>query len=231
MRTCYTAIFGNYDDLKQPFNVSQHWKYVCYTDQDLPVNDVWEIRKVPVMHFGPAKTARWYKINFHKHIETEDSLWIDATFFINTELNRWWRRFREPMTVVSHPFDNCIYTDIQSCIGAGKGNFWDLIKQANDYKAFGLPENNGLISSGVLMRRNTPAVVELCETWWGQIEKYSERDQVGFGYAAWKNPGVFNVTEWNYTTQNEFIHCPHIHKSSRDNRMKQIKKDYAANFK
>lgn len=230
MRTCYTAIFSNYDDLKQPFAVSQHWKYICYTDQDLPENNVWEIRKVPVMECGPVKTARWYKINFHKHIETEYCLWVDATFFINIDLNRWWKRFREPMTVVAHPFDDCIYTDIQSCIGAGKGNFWDLVRQANDYKVLGIPENNGLISSGVLMRKNTPEVAQLCDTWWQQVEKYSERDQVAFGYAAWKSPGVFNVAEWNYTTQNEFIHCPHIHKSSRKNKLKQIKKEYGTHF-
>lgn len=225
MRTCYTAIFGNYDDIKRPFIVPQHWKFVCYTDQDI-TSDVWEIRKVPVMEFGPVKTARWYKINFHKHIETEESLWIDATFFINTDLTRWWRRFREPMTCVQHPFDNCIYVDIQSCLSGKRGNFWDLIRQANDYKNLGILPNSGLISSGILMRKNTHEVRELCETWWSQVEEYSERDQIAFGYAAWKHPGVFNLTQWNYTTQKEFIHCPHVHKPWSDERKKEIMRQY-----
>lgn len=224
-RTCYTAIFGNYDDLKQPFIVSQHWRYVCYTDQDLPKNNVWEIRKVPVMDCGPAKTARWYKINFHEHIEEEESLWVDATFFININLNRWWRRFSPPMTVVQHPFDNCIYTDVQSCLKGGKGNMWDLMRQALYYKEAGIPENNGLISSGILMRRKTPEVVELCKSWWRQVEQFSERDQIAFGYAGWKHP-VFNKTQWNYTTQKEFIHCPHIHKPWRDEKKREIEKTY-----
>jgi len=207
--------------------LSQHWKFICYTDTDLnlPDNNVWEIRKVPVMDCGPIKTARWYKINFHRHIETEDSLWIDATFFINIDLNRWWRRFSEPMTVINHPFDDCIYTDIKSCMRSGKGDFRKLIDQAKYYKEAGIPENNGLISSGILMRRNTKEVRDLCDTWWDQVNKFSDRDQVAFGYAAWMHH-IFNTINWNYTQQKEFIHCPHIHKPWREVRKNQIIRDY-----
>lgn len=227
MRTVFTAIFGEYDDLKRPFNLSQHWKYVVYTDQDLE-SDVWEIRKVPVMEFGPAKTARWYKINFHKHIDTEDSLWVDGTFFINCDLNRWWKRFQEPMTVINHPFDNCIYTDVKSCIGLGRGDFWKLTEQAHDYRNMGIPMNNGLIASGILMRRNTPEVRKICETWWSQVEKYTERDQIGFGYAAWKHPGIVNYIDWNYTTMNEFIHVPHLSKPWRNEKFDKIMRKYGS---
>lgn len=228
MRTLYSCIIGQYDSIKQPFNVSQHWRYLMFTDQDfdLPKNNVWEIVKVPVLECGPAKTARRIKILFHEYIDTEESLFIDGTFFVNCDLNRWWRRFREPMTCITHPFDKCIYTDIQSCLGGKKGNFWDLVRQANDYKAMGIPENNGLIASGILMRRNTPEVIDLCKTWWNQVEEYSERDQIAFGYAAWKHPGIHNTIEWNYTKQNEFIHIPHVHKPWSEERKKEIMRQY-----
>lgn len=224
MKTCYTAIFGPYDDVKQPFCKSQHWKYVIYTDQDfnLPKDNVWEIRKVPVMEIGPVKTARWYKINFHKHIETEYSMWIDATFIINIDLNRWWRRFKDPFTTIQHPFDDCIYTDIVSCLKGGKGNPSRLTRQFVDYENEGLPKNNGLISSGILMRRKDDRVNQFCETWWSQVEKYSFRDQVAFGYAQWKHPGVHNSIQWDYTTQKEFIHIPHLHKPWREEKLRQV---------
>jgi hypothetical protein len=226
MKTVYTAIFSNYDDIKEPFFVSQHWKYVCFTDQDLK-SDVWEIRKVPVMDCGPAKTARYYKINFHKHIETEFSLWVDATFFINIDLNRWWKRFKAPFTCIDHPFDSCIYTEIRSCMNAGKGDFWKLVKQAAEYRDI-VPENNGLIASGLLMRQKTPAVKKFCEDWWAEVEKYTERDQIAFGMAAIKNPGVYDTIEWDYTVRDEFIHCPHIHKSWREQRKKEIIRKYGS---
>ena len=224
--TVYTAIFGGVDELKEPFVITQGWNYVCYTDQDFK-SSVWKIIKVPVQSCGPAKTARWFKINFHRHIDDKYSLWIDGTFYINTDLNRWWRRFHPPMTVIKHPFDNCIYTDIESCISLGKGNHGDLVRQKTDYKK-SVPTNNGLISSGVLMRENTREVIELCETWWDEVEKYSERDQVAFGYAAWKLPEAFNIIEWDYTVQREFIHCPHLHKPWRDARKQQIIREYGS---
>jgi len=231
MKICYTVIIGDYDDLKQPFILSQGWRYVCFTDQDfeLPSDNKWEIVKITKdPNLSNAKNARKIKILFHQYINTEFSLFIDGTFFINCDLNRWWKRFKSPMTCIDHPFDDCIYTDIKSCMSGGKGDFWKLVEQASDYKRLGIPENNGLIASGILMRQRCEATINICETWWEQVEKYSERDQIAFGYAAWKHPGIFDTIEWNYQSPNvsEFLHCPHIHKSWRDEKKKEIIKKH-----
>jgi hypothetical protein len=219
--TIYTAIFGNYDDLKEPFVITPGWKYICFTDQDFK-SDVWEIRKVPVMDCGSAKTARHYKIMFHKHIEDELSIWIDGTFIINTDLNDWWKRFSEPFTAVKHPFDDCIYKDAQACIASGRGEKKLLERQIAFYKAIGVRKNSGLIASGVLMRKRCAAVNKLCSTWWDQVRDWSNRDQIGYGYANFKHPGVINLIEWNYTTEKEFIHIPHLGKSWRDFVLKEL---------
>jgi hypothetical protein len=237
MRTVYTCITNNYDDLKEPINSPphhhQHWKFICYTDNpnirvinamEEPVtNTQWEIRPLVFHAETPAKTARWHKINFHKVTDTPQSLWVDATFFINIDLNRWWKRFKAPFTAILHPFDICAYKDIRSCLGGGKGDWHKLMNQAADYMKEGLPEDHGLIASGILMRENRPDVKRFCEQWWEQIDKYTERDQPCFTYVAWKNPGIIDTIQWNYTTAEEFIHVPHIHKQKvRDIRFKQI---------
>lgn len=221
MKTIYTAIFGDYDDLKEPMFVTPGWKYICFTDQDLK-SDVWEVRKVPVMPCGSVKTARHYKINFHKHIEAEFSMWIDATFVINTNLNRWWRQFREPFTTIDHPFDDCIYKEAVSCLEIQRGEPDLIRKQITDYHADGLPENFGLISSGILMRQRAPEVTEFCEQWWAQVEKYSSRDQIAFTYTYWNNPIVRHSFKWNYTQQREFIHIPHKGKPWRDAKLRKV---------
>lgn len=222
MKTVYTAIFGNYDDLKPPLiRKATGWKYVCFTDQPIE-SDVWEIRNVPVINNDPSKTARYYKIMFHKHIETDLSLWIDATFIINTNLNRWWRRFQDPFTAIRHPFDNCIYTDAQSCINAEKGDRGTIEKQVAHYRSIGVPMRNGLISSGILMRRKEERTIQFCETWWDQVKRWSNRDQIAYGYANFKHTGVVNLIDWNYTTENEFIHVPHLHKPWRNQKLKEI---------
>ena len=225
MKTCYTAIFSDYDDLKEPMFPSTDWKYICFTDQDI-ASPVWEVCKVPVMDCGPAKTARYYKINFHKHIETEYSLWIDATFVINIDLNRWWRNFREPFTTIDHPYDDCIYKEARSCLEIGRGEANKIKEQIHCYHNDGLPEHFGLISSGILMRQNTPKVAEFCEQWWQQVEKFSSRDQIAFTYAYWNNPIVRHSIKWNYTQQREFIHIPHKGKPWRDHKLKEVYASY-----
>ena len=75
------------------------------------------------------------------------------------------------------------------------------------------------------MRKDTPEVRKLCKAWWAEVEKYTERDQIAFGRAALDNK-IFHVIEWDYTKQNEFIHCPHLHKAWRSARYKQIINEY-----
>lgn len=225
-KTCYTAIFSPYDDLKQPAGASmvKGWKMICYTDQDfdLPEDNVWEIRKVGLRGGDPVKTARWYKINFHKAVETKYSLWIDGTFLINTNLSRWWKRFQGPFTTIKHPFDDCIYTDIESCLSGGKGRKNELERQREYYKAVGIRKNSGLIASGILFRQLEPKTIEMCRTWWHQVHSWSSRDQVAFGFAQWKHPGVHQSINWDYTTQKEFIHIPHLGKPSREQVIKTL---------
>jgi hypothetical protein len=240
-KTVYTCIVNNYDDLKEPINKppSSHkgWKFICYTDnpnvkiinplEEQVKETIWEIRPLVEEKETPAKTARWHKINFHKFIETEESLWVDATFFINQDLNRWWRKGANfEFTAIKHPFDNCAYKDIQSCIGAGKGDMFRLMDQALHYKKCGLPENYGLIASGILARKNTKECADFCYHWWQQIELYTERDQPCFSYSHWAHPfgKKINFINWNYTERDEFIHVPHLYKQrQRNERFKKIR--------
>jgi hypothetical protein len=229
-RTIYTAIFGDYDDLKEPLNPTfvEGWDMVCFTDQNLH-SENWKIIHVPAT-FGPIKTARYYKIMFQDHIESEFSMWIDGTFFINTNLNEWWsKRFLPPFTTIRHPFDRCIYTDALSCMRGKKDNPDVISDQIKFYKRVGLPSENGLIASGILMRQNTSEVRRLCQTWWEQVLTKSCRDQIAFGYAQWRHPDVHQSIGWNYTKEKEFIHIPHKNKGIwRDVKRNEIISRYAA---
>ncbi len=229
--TVYTAIIGNYDELKEPFVITPGWNYVCFTDQDLQSN-TWEIRKVDILPFGRAKTARHIKILPHLYLADPETLWIDGTFFINCDLNEWWRHFRNPFTTVKHPFDRCIYTDIWSCLASGKGDPHVLRQQRKAYQEAGIPTENGLISSGILMRKDCDSVRRFCELWWSQVEKYTERDQIAFGYANHLLPNSHYGMSWNYTSQHpnrEFIHHPHKHKRWSSQLYEERLKKYGSN--
>lgn len=215
MKTIYTAIIGPYDELKEPKVITPGWKYLCFTDQDL-TSDVWEIIKVPVMDCGPIRTARYYKIMFHKHIENEFSIWIDASFTINCNLDEWWsKHFKGPFTCVQHPIRDCVYEEADVCIKNKRGIDEEIYRQATAYIKTGLPAHNGLIGSGILMRQRSNVFVELfCEDWYKELMQFSTRDQLSFAFIAWIYERLLTIHtfKWDYRTGQEFQWLTHIHR-------------------
>jgi hypothetical protein len=109
----------------------------------------------------------------------------------------------------------------------GRGDKLKIQRQVEFYKAVGVPRNGSLISSGILMRQKHPDVIQFCKTWWHQVHNWSERDQIAYGYAQHKYPdAIANRIDWNYQTQNEFIHIPHLHKKWRGERLKEVMEKY-----
>lgn len=206
-KVCYTAIFGPYDDLKEPTVVTPGWRYICFTDQPL-VSSVWEIVQRDVM-MAPRLTARWFKIM--GWIDWQYSMWIDAAFQINVDLNDWWKRTHQmPFSAAKHPLRTCVYREISSCLANNRGEVDKLTEQERAYKSEGVPEfNDRIITSGVLMRQNTPTCIELCEKWWQEVYKHSSRDQVAFakvsiGYKI-------HTFAWDYSQSKELKYHKHLH--------------------
>lgn len=209
-KTIYTAIFGDYDTLKEPTVITPGWKYIVFTDQDFK-SDIWEIKKVTVP-YSPQTSARFYKILFHHHIDTEYSMWIDGSFQINCDLNEWWNKyFVSSITCIKHPWRNCIYEEAKVCIEQKRGDADKITIQMKDYFDSGFQYNQGLIQSGILMRRKCDQLILLCEQWFKEITKYSTRDQLSFSY-IFRNYKPYLITDWKYGRDQEFIFSKHIKK-------------------
>lgn len=208
MRTVYTAIFGGRDELKDPTVVTPGWRYVCYTDRPY-LSEVWDVRVVPVRDGDPVRTARWYKIMYHAHLEPGFSLWVDGSFRIATDLDAWCdRRYTPPMTCVAHPIRRCVYEEAVACIKNRRGAEADIRRQMAVYHQLGVPGKAGLIASGVLMREDHPDVRRLCEIWWDTVATMSTRDQLGFAYAA-RCVRVHHEVAWDYRTAKDLIFTGH----------------------
>lgn len=205
MPVIYTVIFGPYEELKAPRVVTQGWKYICFTDQPF-TSEVWQV--IPVDTWDDKRMhSREYKINFDKYIEDDESIYIDGSFIINCNLTEWWNKyFLFPMTFVHHPRRNCVFKELKRCIQLKRCNLEKLKQQKVAY--FGkVKNNNGLIQSGLMMRRKTPEVISLMREWWNELQKYSTRDQISMAYVA-RNIKL-NAIIWNYATATEFIYVTH----------------------
>lgn len=199
--TIYTTIFGNYEELKIPKKITPGWDYVCFTDQPIK-SRVWKIIKETPD--DPVLSARNRKIN----TPFDKSIWIDASLRITCDLNQFWdEHFVSPMTVVRHPWRTCVYKEIAACIANKRANEDDLLRQEKEYRKT-VPENNGLIASGILLRENTQEVKEFCELWWEQI-KLSTRDQIGFAYTEFTLNKYWPRIDLDYRSNKYFKFTTH----------------------
>lgn len=202
----YTCLFGDYEELKQPKVITPGWEYVCLTDQPLKP-DVWQIEHMPLSNEGAQRTARYCKIMGCFMLGGQHSIYIDASFTINCDLNEWWLRFEPSMTCIKHPVYDCVYEEADACIKAGRGNREEITKQIELYRRLGIPRNNGLIQSGLLMREHSKQVYNFCRLWHEGL--ISSRDQIAFALAAYKMP-IHHTFEWDYRTATEFIYTKHF---------------------
>lgn len=215
MSVVYTAIFSAYDDLKEPTVITPGWSYICFTDQDL-VSNVWKIVKAPVMPQGPQRTARHYKLMYHKHLWNERSIWIDATFIVNCNLDQFWERnFKAPFSAPAHPLRNCVYLEAEACIKNKRDDETVMRNQIKRYLDLGIPQHNGMISSGVLMRDNSSEVIEFCSEWWEELDKNSVRDQICFAKVAFDYPNVIHPFFWDYRHNDDLTFTTHLNKRKK----------------
>ena len=200
----YTAIFGDYDELIDP-TIKINADLVVFTDTDLKSN-VWDVRKVNRPHLDITKCARKYKVLPHKWFPEYDfSVWVDGNFLIHRDISDLPRRVL-PLNKNFATYDhmqcedkrNCIYEEYKAIKKMwSKGNKKDdpvfITKQIHRYLNDNYPKNNGLISSGIIVRRhNEDDCIKTMEHWWREIDRWSKRDQLSFNYVAWKNNFNFN---------------------------------------
>ncbi len=195
----YTAIFGQYDGLL-PQPKFTNIDYICFTDQPFK-SKTWKIEQIPPKYKDHTRNSRMIKINPHLYLPKYDiSVFIDGNFLVKKDINKLINDHLNDklMLIFDHnqtevDARDCIYKEYEALIelcqkfGIRRDDPAIMTSQVDDYKRQNYPENNGLISSGILIRKHHhPEVIKLMNVWWAELTKYSIRDQLSFNYAAWK---------------------------------------------
>jgi hypothetical protein len=177
----YTAISGDYpkrDDIP------------CFTGEGIFTLGVME--------------AKIYKILPHLFLDCDISIWMDGNiflkqdpeFYVNTLLGN------ADIACFTHPYRNSIHQEFDVLI-LQDSRFRDpiiqkkLILQQAFYKERKLGLGIGLYECGFIIRRHTPEVISLCETWWAEISRWSFRDQVSFPVALEKHINKVKISPIN----------------------------------
>ncbi|GAA4825214.1 hypothetical protein GCM10011365_05530 [Marinicella pacifica] len=209
----YTAITNGYDTVKTP-KTDQTLPMVCFQNSTGGYTNRWESKKIDLINDDPIRTARFYKLHPHLFFPNYDwSIWVDGSLLITDDLIKLLNEAinnKAKLAIYKHAKRNCLYQAAHNCIDKNKDSKEVIEKQIDTYKSIGYPQNNGLVASGVIVRRhNDPQIIELMNNWWSEIYNHSRRDQISFNYACWK----MNFKYWEIPTRigdgRYFMRNPH----------------------
>ena len=215
-RIVYTSIFGEYDKVTK--QSSDGWDWKCFSEEN----------SIP-LYEDNNRNAKRFKVLPHRHLQNyEYSIFIDGNMDVRGNLDDLIEKYLSDSNVAffSHKNNkldsrNCAYEEAQTILdlgaknmkltpGRGMYNYKDnpkiIVKQFDKYSKLNYPENNGLITGMVILRRhNEKDCIQTMEDWWKEIKYGSKRDQLSFNYCAWKNRLKFNYMDGD-SRDNEYFY-------------------------
>ena len=181
----YGANFGGRDDMLGVLpNASYEFHYFSERRFTYPGCQCHGSQKV---FESPRKTARWHKINSHLLFPDADvTVWFDSNLMLLQPVSKFLAHASSDFCAFEHPHRDCTYAEGEEILRL-RWESWDRIpEQLQAYAAAGYPKNNGLLSTRIVIRKNTPEVRALNELWWQHVERYSLRDQISLPYVLWE---------------------------------------------
>lgn len=191
----YTAMFGDYDDLKEPEVNCPDCDFVCFTDQPI-ASRTWQICNVKPRVIQSGKSLnRFFKMNPHKLFpDHSESLYVDSNIvikknprtIIGQSLTNW------QIAAYPHPFRTNVLQEAVVCAQIGYGLWPSFKRQIKRYENLGFTATlNPLFECNILYRKHLlQAVITVMELWWEEYARGVKRDQISFPFVAWKNKVV-----------------------------------------
>lgn len=189
-KAVYTAIFGAYDRWEDPKEINPDWDYYLFTDQEI-YSSKYQI--IQMEHND--KLERKIKIVPHQFKQLADYdvlLWHDGSIkpVMPSSVDHF---LLTDFTILKHPSHNCVYREAEACLNIKNDNPETIKNQISRYKSEGMPQNFGMVASGINARINSKEVQEFTEKWWQEVSSGSRRDQLSFNYCLWKYKPQFNI--------------------------------------
>jgi hypothetical protein len=162
----YTCNFGSYDKPRDDIRCFSSADFDLFQDQH--------------------RNSRFPKICPHLWLPSapDVSVYVDANIYPKIPPEGW----LEPLgdadwAVFNHRDRDCIYEEAKECTRLNKDDPETINAQAAHYRSLGIPPHEGLLAwCGILIRRHTQEVKQLCEAWWAEYCRWSCRDQMSFPY-------------------------------------------------
>lgn len=186
----YTAIFNNYDTLKEPLIRTVNCDYICFTDNPKLRSKIWKIVNVDLMKSSASLINRQIKIlgPYNELKDYQNSLYVDGTILIKSDLSAFLSHYMSfGMVNFRHPRRDCLYREIAACIASKKGEPVLFMKQCHDYSQSNMPFGFGLSDNKIIFRdHQNQDIQQLMMLWWEHVLKYGGRDQTCLPYVLFE---------------------------------------------
>lgn len=192
----YTILFGDYNLVEPKYN-NNNWDLICFTNKNIK-SKKWNI--IQKHCDDPFKESRKIKIRCDKFLDFDICLYLDSKFTVKCNLDDFVNNnLKSNMLLMRHNKRNCLYDEANYCIKLGKGNKNIILNQINNYRKDGFPKNFGLYAPGIMLRKNSPEIINFMKLWYNEVDKYTYRDQISFPYVLWKTPINFDSLPFKET--------------------------------
>lgn len=212
---CYTCITNDYDSILEPAVASPNIDFICFSDTKIQ-SKCWTYRPIPIelKNLDPIRQQRMLKICPHRFLKEYDiSIWVDGNIQIKDDLNKFLKIYKTTyctLWVRKHPKRDCIYAEAKECIAQKKAPAEIIEKQMAKYRATGYPEHNGLVETGIILRKHTDFMCQkVCDVWAAEILTESYRDQLSFNYACEQTKFKYGILIYDNDIINE--NSPRFH--------------------
>ena len=179
----YTAITLAKDSLKEP-RVHSGSDFVLFSDS-LHVAPGWDVRPACNLFADPRRNARAPKLLTHQYLPDYDySLWLDGSIRLLSGIDDLIDVYlsKSDIAMFQHSARECIYDEAAVCTELGLDDPAVMSAQMAKYRQDGYPACNGLIESGVILRRHSSRIESFNNAWWSECCRYSRRDQLSLNY-------------------------------------------------
>lgn len=219
----YTAVFGGYDTMCVSQCLNDNTDYFYLSDikpRELPEYYHWidAGNIIPDYITSPIKRNRFIKMHPHLFLKNYTySIYIDGNVRIKSDLSNFLTKSRTGISVFMHPMRECIYYEALSIVNFKRVDVEDVCKQMNKYFEEGMPYRYGLAEMPVIVREHMKKeCMDVMATWWKEFNSESQRDQLSFMYALWKNKFCLDDLGClgnNVRNCDEIEFCKHISES------------------
>ena len=188
-RVVYTVLYENYEDLlPQPQVRDSHIEAICFTDDPQLTSEDWHVVHVPRRLEGDVvRSQRALKVLFFEHLSQFDEiLYIDNSVELKSSpeaiLDHWLQDY--DIALIKHSFRKRLVDEFDEVARLNYDDVPRVHEQLWDY-ARTQPQllEAKPLWTGIIARRNVPAVQAAMREWFEHILRYSRRDQLSLLWA------------------------------------------------